>query len=407
MLNRRTFLLVSSVLFVSLFAAVAFAEEPAAPKKKVATLIADWFPHSHPDVLLTCIFQTYTLDGKGEPSKLQLVSVYRDLPTVKDQSEKFAAENGFVVAKTMEEALTLGTGKLAVDGVIICTEWAPYPESPTGQIVYPHRKMFEACVKVFKESGRVVPVFIDKHLADTWEDSKWIYDTAKEMKIPIMAGSSLPVSWRVPAIDIPRGKPIKEIVGISYHTLTTYGFHGLEMVQTLAERRAHGETGIVSVQCLTDNAVWDAAGKEYDQELLDAALDKLERKISKAKPLRDQVPHPVLFIMDYADGLRVNLFTLNFVVNQWAAAWRYPDGKSESTLFWLDDNPPYGHFGRLMKGVEEMIVTGKPSWPAERTLMTSGVLDAALISKKGGQKMETPWLKFGYQCEWEWAAPAK
>lgn len=400
------FLWLALVIVGGLMPALAHAEPPQ--KKKVAALLADWFPNSHPDVLLTRMLKTYSLDGHGEPSQLQLVSVYRDLPTAKDQSEKLAAEHGFIVAKTMEEALTLGTGKLAVDGVIISTEWAPYPLSPTGQIMYPHRQMFEAVVKVFKDSGRVVPVFIDKHLADTWEDSKWIYDTARQMDIPLMAGSSLPVSWRRPAVDIPRGSHLKEIVGVSYHTLTTYGFHGLEMVQTLAERRSGGETGIVRVQTLTGQAVWDAAGKLYDPELLQEAINRLEHPNGKKdKPLPPQVHEAVLFVIDYADGLRVNLFTLNYFATQWSAAWRYADGKSESTLFWLQDDPPFGHFGRLMKGVEAMILTGKPSWPAERTLLTSGVLDAALISKNVSHKLDTPWLKFGYRCDWEWADPSK
>ena len=32
----------------------------------------------------------------------------------------------------------------------------------------------------------------DKHLAVTWEDAKWIYDTGKELGLVHMAGSSVP-----------------------------------------------------------------------------------------------------------------------------------------------------------------------------------------------------------------------
>src|SRR5687768_17062937 len=293
------------------------------PKKKVAALVADWFHNSHPDVLFTRIFQTYTRDGKGPPSQLELVSVYRDLPTERDLSGKYAAEAGFRITPTVEEALTLGTGKLAVDGVLISTEWAPYPESDTGQFIYPHRRLFEDCVKVFKASGRVVPVFIDKHLADTHQDSQWIYDTAKEMNIPLMAGSSVPLCLHAAEANVEEGAELKEIVGVSYHTLTTYGFHGLEMTQALAERRKGGETGIKQVRCLTGQAVWDAAGKDYDPQLLAAALEKMEARVPDGKTMADVVPEPILFVIDHADGLRVNLFTLNGLAMGWSAAWRY------------------------------------------------------------------------------------
>jgi len=384
----------------------AGAKAQPAENKKVAALVASWFPNSHPDVMLGRLLKTYTLDGKGERPQLQLVSVYRDKLTDRDISAQLAQQYGFRICDTIAEALTLGTGKLAVDGVFISTEWADYPKSLTGQVIYPHRWMFEEVVKVFKESGRVVPVFVDKHMAYNWEDSKWIYDTARELKIPLMAGSSVPVTWRRPPADIRDDAELKEVVGLSYHTLDGYGFHGMEMAQTLAERRRGGETGIRSVQCLTDNAVWEAAGKLYDPALLDAALSRLPRRLPEGKTIRDFVPHPVLFVMDYADGLRVCLFTLNGFVGHWAAAWRYADGTTGSTLFWIEQNLPFMHFTVQMKGIEQMILTGQPAWPAERTLMTSGALDACLISKmQGGKPVETPHLTFPYEAGWRWQQP--
>jgi hypothetical protein len=384
----------------------AEAEAQPAQKKKVAAVVASWFPNSHPDVILGRIIKTYTMDGKGEAPQLQLVSVYRDKPTDRDITPQLAQEYGFKVCDTIADALTLGTGKLAVDGVILSTEWADYPVSPTGQTMYPHRRMFEEIAKVFKDSGRVAPVFVDKHMAYDWEGSKWIYDTAQEMKIPLMAGSSVPVAWRRPPVDVKDDVELKQIVGLSYHTLDGYGFHGMEMVQTLAERRKGGETGIKSVQCLVDNAVWEAADKLYDSALLDAALGRLRRKLPEGKTVRDLVPNPVLFVMDYADGLRVCLFTLNGFVGEWAAAWRYADGATESTLFWLQDGVPFMHFAYQVKGIEQMILTGQPAWPAERTLMTSGALDACLISKmQGGKPIETPYLTFPYEAGWRWQQP--
>ena len=405
--NVLSFLVTLSLL------AARVAAEPAPPApaqpagaKPVALLVADWAENTHPEVLFTRIFRTYTRDGKGPPSRLRVASVYRDLPTPRDMTGKYAAEHGFRVVNSVEEALTLGTGTLAVDGVLISTEFAPYPESDTGQIVYPHRRLFEECVNVFKSSGRSVPVFIDKHLADTHQDSQWIYDTAKELKIPLMAGSSIPLCvFEAEATPEP-GAELKEIVGVSYHTLTTYGFHGLEMTQALAERRKGGETGIKQVRCLTGPAVWQAAGVEYDPQLLAAALEKAGAVVPAGKTPADLVPEPVLFAIDHADGLRVNLFTLNGLVAGWSAAWRYRDGRSAATLMASEAHLERVRFDWQMRGVEDMVLGGKPSWPAERTLISSGTLDAALISRRdGGKPLPTQFLMVAYQPDLGWRPP--
>ena len=53
---------------------------------------------------------------------------------------------------------------------------------------------------------------------------------------------------------MPRGAKLKQIVATAYHPLDAYGFHALEAVQALAERRQGGETGIKRVRCLTGKA---------------------------------------------------------------------------------------------------------------------------------------------------------
>jgi hypothetical protein len=290
------------------------------------------------------------------------------------------------IYKTISETLTNGTSKLAVDGVMLVAEHGNYPESDTGQKVYPKRRMFEEIAKVFRENGR-----------------------GEELKVPMMAGSSLPVLWRYPAVDVTRDAKLKEIVAISYHTLDAYGFHALEMVQCLAERRLGGETGVKSVQCRVGQAVWDAEKEGvYERALLDAALSRLkERPLPEGKRIEELVKEPVLFTIQYEDGLKANVFTLNHAVAEWAVAWREnEESEIRSTLFWTQEARPYHHFNYLLRGVERMMQTGTPTWPVERTLLTSGILDAALISKKnGGETLATPHLKIAYQSNWNWQQP--
>jgi hypothetical protein len=298
----------------------------------------------------------------------------------------------------------LGTGKLAVDGVLLIAEHGDYPFSPTGNHQYPKRRLWDETVAVFRASGRVVPVFVDKHLADNWQDAKHIYDTAREMKIPLMAGSSVPGTYRHPPADVARGARISQIVGITYGSTDAYGFHGLEAVQSLAEQRDGGETGIRAVQLLTGEDVWKAQQEQlFDPELFDAAWRRLPGRREDA-PLRELAKEPKLMIVEYRDGLRLYLLELNGAASGWSAAWRYePDRRIESTEFRTQEARPAYHFQLLLNGIEGMIFSGQPSWNSERTLLTSGVLDALLQSHvRGGRRIETPYLGISYQPIWRW-----
>ena len=378
------------------------------PKPKIAAIVTEYRHNSHADMFVTRLLKTYTLDGKGERPGLELASLYTDQVPNRDTSRNWAKTYGFPIYDTVADAMTLGTGTLAVDGVLLIAEHGNYPRSETGQKIYPKRRLFSEIVKVFEKSGRVVPVFSDKHLADNWKDAKWFYDTAKRLKIPLMAGSSLPTTWRYPPVDVLQGARLKQLVAFSYGSLDAYGFHGLEMVQCLIERRRGGETGVASVQCLVDDAVWKAQKNGvYDPKLFRAALSRLKKQpVPQDSNLQQLVKHPVLFVIDYRDGLRVNLFTLNGAVGEFASAWRYEDGKIDSTLFFLQSARPYNHFTHLLKGIGRMMHAGRPTWPADRTLLTSGTLDALLISKRrGGKSLNTPYLNVTYTTNWIWTQP--
>jgi sugar lactone lactonase YvrE len=377
---------------------------------KVAGVTTEYRHNSHSDVILGRMLYSDTLDDKGPRPEMQLASLFTDQVPAIDTSRKWSKQYGFPIHNSVRDTLTLGGDKLAVDGVFLIAEHGDYPESATGQIQFPKRRLFGEIAQTFRATGQTVPVFCDKHLADNWKDAKWLYDTARELEIPLMAGSSLPLVWRDPPVDVKRDAKLQEIVAVSYHRLDSYGFHALEIVQCLAERRAGGETGVQSIQCLTGDAVWEAEKRGvYDRKLLDACLERItdKRWESRKLPLEKAVREPVLFAIRYLDGLKANILTLDGAVVEWAAAWRYADGgKTEATLFHTQELRPFGHFAFLVMAVERLMQTGRSPWPVERTLLTTGLLDALLISKQqGGKSQNTPWLKLAYQSDWNWTQP--
>ncbi len=383
------------------------AAADAPPPKRIAAIVTEYRHNSHADMIVSRLLLTDTLDGKGRDASLKLASLYTDQRPPNDISRLLAASHRFPIYDRIADALTLGTDELAVDGVLLIAEHGDYPRSSTGNQQYPKRRFWDEIIGVFRTSHRSVPVFVDKHLSDNWDDAQYIYDSARELKIPLMAGSSVPLTWRHPVADIEPNASVEEIVALTFHTTDAYGFHALEAVQALAEQRRGGETGVRAVQCLCDEEVWKAWDeRRFDPELFQAAWERLPDHTDSWPALRNAVPHPKLLIMEYEDGVRAFLLELNGAVGGWSAAWRYADRRIESTHFWTQEARPGAHFTLLLHGIEQMMQTGEPAWKVERTLLTSGALDALLQSQQlSGKRMETPFLKVAYQPHWRWHEP--
>ena len=383
-----------------------FAAAP--PPKKVAAIVTVYHHNSHADVIASKLLQGFNLDFKEPRPNLQLVSLYMDQIHEKDIGKKLAADNNVRLCDTIADALTLGGDKLAVDAVLLIGEHGKYPLSDIGQILYPRRRFFEETVAVFRRSGRVVPVFSDKHLASNWTDAKWMHDTARELKIPFMAGSSVPGTWRHPALEMKLGARAKEAVALSYGPIEGYAYHGLEALQCLVERRKGGETGVKAVQFVEGAEVWKArdAGR-FDETVFVAAAAGREAKGRFKGEFKDAIK-PAAFFIEYRDGFRaVMLHDTGSANSEWVVAWSEQGRKEhEATSFWTQEARPFAHFTLLVQGIEKMFHTGKPTWPSERTLLTTGVLHSIFVSRqRGGERIETPHLDVKYQPTFTWKDP--
>src|SRR5262249_20433187 len=145
----------------------------------------------------------------------------------------------------------------AVDGVLLIAEHGDYPYNDRLQKLYPRYELFQKIIDVFRKSGKTVPLFCDKHLSYDRKRAAELYATAKEMGVPLMAGSSLPVTWRRPELELPPGSRVERGMVVTRGELEIFGFHGLEALQCMMERRIGGETGVKTVQCLEGGEVWN------------------------------------------------------------------------------------------------------------------------------------------------------
>lgn len=363
-------------------------------KPQIAAIVTEYRPRSHADVIVGKLLEGYNLDGTWTEPRVTVASMYVDQVPENDLSRELSRKHGFPIYPMIAEALALGGQELAVDGVVVVGEHGRYPRNALGQTLYPRRRLFEEAVAVMRRSGRVVPLFSDKHLSYSWDDARWMYDTARELGIPFLAGSSLPLTWRRPPLEIPLGAEVTEAVGIGYGGLDAYGFHALEMVQCLVERRKGGETGVAEVRCVQGDDFWDAldAGA-WSSDLFDAALARLEKPPTD---LREQASEPTAFLVSYRDGPRVAILMLEGAVKEFSCAARV-DGAIAATRFYLQSAEPFGHFAFQAHRIEELILTGQAPYPVERTLLTTGILARALESRhRGGERLPTPELAISY-----------
>jgi hypothetical protein len=384
---------------------------PETPKR-VAAVVTEYRRHSHADVILGKILEGYNHDGRAFPN-LRLVSLYADQFPQGDLSRDLARRHRFAIYRTIEEAVTLGGNRLAVDGVLIIGEHGTYPTNARGQILYPRRRFFEAVANVFARSGRAVPVFSDKHLSATWQDARRVYDRARELHVPFMAGSSVPVTWRRPQLQLPLGCELTGAVQIGYGPFEGYGFHALEGLQCMVERRRGGERGVRSVQCVQGEEMWRLLDRgAWSRPLLEAALERVPAHAAGdyRRPTA-QARDAGLFLIEYRDGLRAAVPMLNGWLYEgdggaftFAAGVR-GRGRPAATHFYLQQPDPFAHFAYLVRAIDHMMQTSHPAYPVERTLLTTGILDAVMTSKAEGNRLvQTPHLETRYEpADWPYA----
>jgi hypothetical protein len=365
-------------------------------RKRVAAIVTEYRPNSHADVIVGRLLEGYEYAGERREPAVRVVSMYTDQVPPNDMSRDMAARHQVEIYPTVRETITLGGDKLAVDGVVLVGEHGNYPENEKGQKLYPRYPLYQQIVEVFRRSGRCVPVYCDKHLATDWAKAKQMYDESRGLRFPLMAGSSLPVTWRRPPIELRSRAAVKYAVTAFYGGKEAYGFHALEALQCMVERRRNGETGIAAVACLEGPQVWQWTDENpWAGRLLEAALARSETK--KAGSPRDHVKAPILFRIAYLSGLLAAAYLLNGHCQDCTfAAEVTGEREPVTTEIWLQPGPPFSHFSALVHYIEQMIVTGREPYPPERTLLTTGAL-AALMESSGNQ-VETPHLAVSYRA---------
>ncbi len=347
--------------------------------------------------------KTQPAPEKPEPSE-------KPEPTA-DLSRARAQQFGFRLCSNIPEALRCGGDRIAVDAVLAIVEQDDYPSNDRGQILLPNYDFFQQCVQVFEDEGHGVPYFNHKQLSFSFEEAQTMVKTANRLRFPLLAGSSLSVTWRLPDVDIPLGAEVEEAVMVGVGNIDGTDFDALEALQCMLERRKGGETGVKAVQLLEGDDVW-VAGKagRWSKDLLSSALSRSDTPLGltvldgrtqdlvASGVLPQLVKNPAAYCIEYTDGTRATLLMLNGAIMDFNISARVADHGMVSTQFFLPPAPNVTYSACLAAKIEQMFETRSAAYPVERTLLTTGVLEACLHSRhRLNQRLETPHLAVSYQ----------
>ena len=365
----------------------------------IAAICTVYHKYSHSQHIADRFLEGYGWAGRHHHPPMDLVSMYVDQTPEgdfsRDREDRFPQ---LTIYPSIAEALKR-------DG--------DYPENEKGQRQYPRYEMFKEIIEVFEDSGASCPIFNDKHLSWNWEWAREMYDDSRRLGFAFMAGSSLPVTWRTPSVEMPVGARISEAMSVCYGGVDGYDIHGLETIQCMVERRAGGESGVKWLQAYKGDAFWQACHDGvWSRELFEACLCRSHTlKPSRAgfnnnfptvDEMKEFVETPIAYNYEHTDGLMCTLILMSGLIEDFNFAAHVEDHEGPlSTQMYLPMPPARtslaNFFSPQSNNVEQMFLTGEPAYPLERTLLTTGLTAAGVESIHQDQaRIDTPHLNIAY-----------
>ncbi len=370
------------------------------PEKRIALLTSAWTSGSRVLGLADRFLVGYPWAGTWHRPDVRIVAAYaRDKPD-KELAAERAKEFGFTLFPSVAEALHIGGAKLAVDGVLLLTLDADGARE----------ELVKACVAVFDQAGRGVPVFVGGPLGQTFEQAAFVVKAARRLKFPLLCGSPLPLAVRLPAVDVPLAAAVEEALVVSPGGWDGQGYHALEAALCMVERRRGGETGIKSVQSLGGDGVWRAGeDARWSKLLLRAALSRSDspqgttiadgrtQDLVSNGEVAKLAANARACLVEHTDGTRTSVMLLEGAIKDFTFAARVKGGVI-ATQFFVAPPPNSTETVGLCRKVEDLFVSGKAAYPVERTLLATGIIEAARKSWVSGfARVETPHLAIRYQ----------
>jgi hypothetical protein len=385
-------------------------------RPRIACLVSYWgLPTSHADWIVNKLLDGYWWKGAYTPSQVDVVSVYINQLDTSLLGQKVCKAKNIPIFKTVGEAVTLGGKELAVDGVVIVCEHGNYPTDLKGHWLLPRWWIYQQVIRVFEQSQRSVPIFNDKHLSYNWDDAKWMFDKSRELKFPLTGGSSIPVYYRTPSIDLAPDTPLKNGLLIGDMADEGAAFHCIDVLQSFMDRRKGGETGVKSVQSIRGPEAWKwVEANPWANNLAEAVRKKFDlpaghfqqggQTNQQGKQTHQRHRQSNLCMVEYNDGTKAASISGSGV--GWTFASDIEGQKAPTIISMLGWPGPVSQFhaGNAHEHwLIEMMLTRKEPFNAERLLVSTGIVNYYMDSNwqdgrysAVGRVLDTPYIDMKY-----------
>ena len=258
----------------------------------------------------------------------------------------------------------------------------------------------------FTHAQRGALVFVFGALAETLAAARTFTTLAAARQITLLAGTALPVTWRLPPVDLPANASVDEALIVVQGPSPLAELQALDGLLPVLARRAGVERGVRQVKFLADRELWRAGERrEWSWSLLAAALSRSDSPQGDALVdgrTQDLVglglvpqlaKNPRGWLLEHTDGVRTTLLALDGVVADYNFAARLTDGREFSAQLFRAPAPSEEHFSQLAATLENFFRTGEAPWPASRALLTAGLLGACRqAATQPGTWLRTPEL---------------